>query len=97
MVGTGATPAPVTTRALPGVVVEFDDSAGLGVVATRSGDRFPFHCTAVADGSRHADVGAAVRFRLVPGHAGRLEACDLVAAEPAAAEPAAAEPSFEGP
>ncbi|MCU1493750.1 MAG: hypothetical protein JWO62_1514 [Acidimicrobiaceae bacterium] len=67
-----------TARSLAGVVVEFDDDRGLGVVGAQRDARYPFHCTAVADGSRHVDVGADVRFVLVPGHAGRLEASDLV-------------------
>jgi hypothetical protein len=75
----------VTTRSDAGVVAEFDDDAGLGVVEAMSGERYPFHCTAVADGSRHVDVGAPVRFALAPAHAGRIEARDLVvtAAAPA--------------
>lgn len=57
-----------------GRVVAFDDHRGLGTVETPAGTRYPFHCVAVADGSRHADVGAAVRFHVVAGRLGVWEA-----------------------
>jgi cold shock CspA family protein len=60
-----------------GCVVEFDDAAGLGVVVDSDGRRYPFHCTAIADGTRAIAVGTAVRFVVAPGHRGRLEARDL--------------------
>ena len=41
----------------------FDDHRGLGEVEARGGLRFPFHCTAIADGSRTIPEGADVRFR----------------------------------
>jgi len=68
-----------------GTVVEFDEPAGYGHVAAdpsadapaANGDRWFFHCTAIADGSRTIEVGARVRFDVVPGHQGRYEATDL--------------------
>jgi len=60
-----------------GAVVEFAADAGLGVVEDSAGRRYPFHCTAIADGTRSIEVGAAVRFSVAPGHGGRLEARDL--------------------
>lgn len=61
---------------LQGVVAEYDDHAGLGVV--ESGDaRFGFHCTEIADGSRHAEPGQAVTFRVAPGHNGHWEATEI--------------------
>lgn len=57
-----------------GEVVAFDDAAGLGEVAVEAGERYPFHCTAIADGSRSIDVGVAVSFVVVPGRGGRWEA-----------------------
>ncbi len=57
-----------------GKVAAFDDHRGLGEVEARGGLRFPFHCTAIADGTRTIPEGAAVRFRLVIGPLGRLEA-----------------------
>jgi cold shock CspA family protein len=65
----------VTTE---GTVTEFDDARGLGRVRTAAGSEHFFHCTAVADGSRHIDVGTPVRFAVVPGRRGRWEAADLV-------------------
>jgi len=38
----------------------------------------PFHCTAIAGGSRRIAPGTAVSFVLVAGHLGELEARDLV-------------------
>jgi cold shock CspA family protein len=65
-------------RGLPllGHVARFDDPRGIGVVA--SGDRsFPFHCTAITDGSRRIDEGAPVAFTVGPGHLGRLQASSV--------------------
>jgi len=67
-----------------GVVGAFDDDAGLGEVTDDAGVTWPFHCTAVADGSRHVDEGAAVWFHLAPAPRGRIEARDVV---PDAARP----------
>lgn len=38
------------------------------------GGEHPFHCTAIADGSREIHPGTTVAFVLVPGHGGRFEA-----------------------
>jgi cold shock CspA family protein len=57
-----------------GTVVVFDDPRGLGVVRSEDGVEHPFHCTAVADGSRAVAVGTAVAYRVVPGRMGRWEA-----------------------
>lgn len=62
-----------------GVVEEFDEPAGLGVLSEPDGTRHPFHCTAIADGSRDIPVGAEVTFRLVAGRAGRHEASEILA------------------
>ncbi len=61
-----------------GVVVAFDEHAGYGTVRSDDGRELFFHCTAIADGSRTIDEGAAVRFDVVPGHHGRWEAANLV-------------------
>jgi len=63
---------------LRGEVVEFDGERGTGTVASADGRTHPFHCTAVADGSRTVEVGTVVDFRVVPGHLGCWEATDLV-------------------
>ncbi|GIU83588.1 MAG: hypothetical protein KatS3mg008_0363 [Acidimicrobiales bacterium] len=58
-----------------GTVVSFDEHRGLGLVRDdETGESFPFHCTAITDGSRRVDEGAAVAFVVRPGHLGRWEA-----------------------
>jgi len=60
-----------------GTVVEFDDAKGFGTVRGEDGaDRF-FHCTAIADGTRTIEVGAAVHYDIVAGRLGRYEAAAL--------------------
>jgi cold shock CspA family protein len=60
------------------MVSEFDEAVGLGCVRDRDGREYPFHCTAVADGSRTVPVGAEVAFVVVPGRIGGWEADALV-------------------
>lgn len=72
-----------------GVVVAFDSARGLGEVRAEGPGVIsvaPFHCTALADGSREVPVGARVCFGLRPGHHGRLEATGLVVLDPTPAE-----------
>ncbi|MCZ7628392.1 MAG: hypothetical protein M5U19_04735 [Microthrixaceae bacterium] len=45
--------------------MEFDEGVGLGVLSCPDGTRYPFHCTAIADGSRVIPVGTQVTFRLL--------------------------------
>jgi cold shock CspA family protein len=65
---------------LGGRVAAFDERRGLGAVEDHEGRAVPFHCTAIADGSRSIAVGAAVTFRLVTGPIGIEEAAELRAA-----------------
>ncbi|MGH8987000.1 MAG: cold shock domain-containing protein [Acidimicrobiales bacterium] len=60
-----------------GVVTELDERRGLGAVADDAGSTWPFHCTAITDGSRAVDVGARVAFCVVAGHLGRMEAAQV--------------------
>ncbi|MFP5318913.1 MAG: hypothetical protein ACLGI2_11560 [Acidimicrobiia bacterium] len=60
-----------------GRVEEFDEARGTGVVIAADGHRYPFHCTAIADGTRTIPVGADASFRVVPGHSGRWEAASI--------------------
>jgi cold shock CspA family protein len=60
-----------------GTVTGFDADRGLGTVTGDDGREWPFHCTAIADGSRTIEVGTAVAFIPVPGHLGRDEASEL--------------------
>ena len=62
---------------MTGVVTEFDGPAGFGTVTADDGPEHFFHCTAIADGSRTIEVGAAVEFEVVAGRQGRWEATDL--------------------
>jgi hypothetical protein len=44
------------------------------VAQSGSEERYPFHCTAIADGSRTIEVGTFVTFDVVAGRLGRWEA-----------------------
>ena len=57
-----------------GVVTEFDEPRGLGVVRDDDGRSYGFHCTALADGTRNVDPGVRVVFAVTAGHGGRYEA-----------------------
>jgi CspA family cold shock protein len=59
-----------------GQVVSFDAPRGLGIVVDDEGVDFPFHCTAIANGTRTIEPGTRVRFELAPG-LGRWEATSL--------------------
>lgn len=52
------------TTGTTGTVVEFDESAGLGLLSDDRGQRWPFHCVSIADGSRTIEIGAQVTFQL---------------------------------
>jgi cold shock CspA family protein len=71
--GTGTT-AGVPLGARRGTVLTFDGPRGVGVVRADDGVEYPFHCTAIADGSRSIDEGVSVSFRVVAGRLGRWEA-----------------------
>jgi cold shock CspA family protein len=64
-----------------GRVIAFDDHVGRGQVEA-GGLQYPFHCTAIADGSRTVREGAAVEFELVIGPLGALEAEAIRPREP---------------
>jgi cold shock CspA family protein len=66
-----------TARLLRGEVTAFDDHVGLGEVTADDGAVRPFHCTAIADGSRTIAVGTRVTFAAVPGRSGRWEAVQI--------------------
>jgi cold shock CspA family protein len=61
-----------------GVVETFDGRRGDGSIRSEEGERFYFHCVAIADGSRDIEVGARVRARRHTGLRGRD---DLMAIE----------------
>lgn len=64
-----------------GVVTAFDDPRGLGSIRRDDGTDYPFHCTAVADGSRSIAIGSAVSFSVSAGRMGRWEAVAISPAE----------------
>jgi len=72
-----APPRAVPLGASVGEVVAFDDPRGIGVVRSADGVELGFHCTAIADGTRTIEAGAAVDFRVAPGRGGRWEAVAL--------------------
>jgi cold shock CspA family protein len=61
---------------MDGVVVAFDERRGLGTIEA-DGTAYPFHCTALVDGSRTVDVGAAVTFEVRAAGMGRWEAAGI--------------------
>ena len=62
-----------------GTVVAFDDPRGLGTIEA-DGTQYPFHCTALVDGTRTIEVGTAVTFEVRPAGMGRWEATEIAAA-----------------
>jgi len=65
------------TERRQGTVRSFDERRGLGEIATEDGKTFPFHCTAVADGTRRIAPGTPVEFDVVAGLPGRWEAATI--------------------
>jgi cold shock CspA family protein len=64
-----------------GKVERFDKDVGLGEVRAADARLYQFHCTEIADGSRHIAVGAEVTFVVAPGHRGTWEARQLEAGQ----------------
>jgi cold shock CspA family protein len=58
---------------MDGSVVAFDEPRGLGTIDA-DGTVYPFHCTALLDGTRAVEVGARVAFEVRPAGMGRWEA-----------------------
>ncbi|MGH9276413.1 MAG: hypothetical protein ACRDZU_17345 [Acidimicrobiales bacterium] len=58
---------------MEGTIVEFDEPRGLGVIES-DGSRYPFHCTAILDGTRTIAVETRVTFEVRPAGMGRWEA-----------------------
>ena len=57
-----------------GKISAFDEHRGLGEVTADDGTVYPFHCIAIADGTRTIAVGTDVEFDVRPGRMGRWEA-----------------------
>lgn len=62
---------------LSGVVEEWDDPRGVGVVRADDGRALDLQCTHLADGSRTTAAGTRVVFAVAPGHHGRWQAVDV--------------------
>jgi len=45
-----------------GVVSEFSDPSGLGVITDENGRQWPFHCVSLEDGTRSVEIGVRVSF-----------------------------------
>ncbi len=57
-------------------MVAYDAHVGLGELEADDATRYPFHCVAIADGSRTIEVGARVTFDLL-AKLGRWEASSI--------------------
>jgi CspA family cold shock protein len=60
-----------------GTVASFEKDRGLGEIVAPDGTMYPFHCTAIADGTRDIAVGTKVTFTIAAGHLGRMEATGI--------------------
>jgi cold shock CspA family protein len=63
---------------LSGVVESFDAHRGDGWLLSDDGERFYFHCVAIADGTRSVALGQRVGATRIVGHLGRDEASALI-------------------
>ena len=62
-----------------GVVLDYDDAAGMGTVRAQDGAEYFFHCTSIADGSRTIAEGTRVSFAITAGRQGIWEAVAVAA------------------
>jgi cold shock CspA family protein len=62
-----------------GTVRAFVERRGLGEIESDDGKTFPFHCTAIANGTRRLTPGTPVEFDVVAGLPGRWEAAMIEA------------------
>ncbi len=63
---------------MDGRATAFDERRGLGVIEA-DGTEYPFHCTAILDGTRTIEVGTAVTFEVRAAGMGRWEATEIAA------------------
>lgn len=61
-----------------GVVVDFDEGRGDGLLKSDSGEALYFHCVEIADGTRMIRVGTRVRAHRGVGRRGHDEARQLI-------------------
>jgi cold shock CspA family protein len=62
---------------MQGTVTAFDEPRGLGTIESE-GTNYPFHCTALLDGTRTIEVGTMVAFEVRPAPMGRWEATQII-------------------
>lgn len=67
---------------LRGTVTSWDDPRGIGEITAEDGTVYPFHCTAIADGSRTTSEGLEVHFDVKPARLGRVEAISITPVSP---------------
>jgi cold shock CspA family protein len=61
---------------MEGRVAEFDEDRGIGWVEA-AGERWFFHCTQIAGGTRTIAAATPVTFEVRPGHRGMWEAAQV--------------------
>ena len=69
--------APQLGKIHSGRVSTFDADTGLGEIDADDGGNYPFHTTAIADGSRTIQVGTQVHFLVFLAARGRVEATEV--------------------
>jgi cold shock CspA family protein len=67
----------IARRRRRGRVTAFDERRGLGEITTEDSTTFPFHSTALADGTCRIASGTPVEFDVVAGLPGRWEAAEI--------------------
>lgn len=63
-----------------GTVTTWDDPRGIGAITGDDGVVYPFHCTAIADGSRQTELGVTVYFTVKAARLGQWEAVAITPA-----------------
>ena len=66
---------------MEGRVAAFDERRGLGTIEAEGGE-YPFHCTAILDGTRTIAVGVEVSFDVQAAGMGRWEATAIAERPP---------------
>lgn len=60
-----------------GRVLAYDENVGFGEIESDGGATYPFHATAIADGTRTIATGTRVHFVLAFAPRGRVEAAEV--------------------
>ncbi|HET9090357.1 MAG TPA: hypothetical protein VFN54_08715 [Acidimicrobiales bacterium] len=62
---------------IEGVIADFDEHAGWGLLAADDGETYFFHCVSIRGGGRHINVGVRVGATRSVGQRGHDEASDV--------------------